>query len=277
MTEIKAMPDTTTQEVVTLFQKDWVRENNAKEFLSGWGNSLNATILSNRYVAYNGRPAAKIEYYFEARNVRFSGAMVVLFLAEKKVVIGFNYIAEAAFADQWSKSSEEALRSITFYPAAQPPLAELNSTLSARSADSADWEKLVMARWQGKEGWQFVGYTGEGESEVMYFVNIGRRLRKGDMVTIWEKSIPKNPKAYVEQRMRAASLVQRAQVASLTLSFTHQLFSIDCSEKSFRVTQELIYWTNGQTNPVPHNEKNLEVSSPGSMSEMIIDKGCALP
>lgn len=132
-----------------------------------------------------------------------------------------------------------------------------------------------MARWQGKEGWQYVGYTGEAASEVMYFVNIGRRLRTGDMVTIWGKTIPKSPSTYVAQRLRAATPAQKAEVSSLTLSFTHQLFSINCSQKSFRITQELIYWTNGQTNPVPHNEKGIEISSPGSMSEMIIDKACA--
>jgi hypothetical protein len=275
ITEVKAMPDTTTEEAVSLFQKDWVRENNAKEFLSGWDQSSNVTILSNDYAAYNGRPGARIKYQMEASNVRFSGEMVVLFVVERQVIVGFNFGSELPFAKNWLELGENAIRSITCYPTAQIPTTEMNSTLAIQASTAEAWEKAVMARWQGKEGWNFVGYTGRDESEVMYFVNVQRRIKTGDSVTIWGKNIPRNPKYYVAQRMAAATPRQKAQVAGLTLSYTHQLFLINCSVKSYRVTQELIYWTNGQQNPGPADGK-VEVSSPGSMSEMIIDKACGL-
>lgn len=113
LTEIKPFPKSTTQEVVDLFQENWVQENAVQQLVSGFDKKLNVVVLSKQYKAYNGRPAIKVDYNFVNNNVGFTGEMVGIFITEKQVVLGFNFVAPTNQSKKWNELCENAIRSIT--------------------------------------------------------------------------------------------------------------------------------------------------------------------
>lgn len=93
LTEVKPFPKSTTQEVIKLFQEKWVLENAAQQLVSNFDKKLNVVVISKEYIAYNGRPANKVVYNFVSNNISFTGAMVGVYINEKQVLLGFNYVA----------------------------------------------------------------------------------------------------------------------------------------------------------------------------------------
>ena len=100
-------------EMVRTLQQKSVQESIAKEVIRNFKPELNATILSKRYVAYNGRPALRIDFNFTKDERSFNGVGVEMFVDEKKILIVFGFFSEDSQSDQWNKISEETIRSFT--------------------------------------------------------------------------------------------------------------------------------------------------------------------
>ncbi len=272
--KIQPLPDTTQAEAVSLFQKEWVLANNAKEFLSGADPALNTTILSSKYVAINGRPANRIDYNFIANGINFTGSVIAVFLVEKQIVIGFNYLSVTKDFEEWNKSCESSIKSLLVYPVATPPLPLPKTGNSSNSGSSDDWESKVTSEWERKEGWKYFAYTGGVTDEVLFFLNQKQLNRSGDIVRVWVKEVPKNTSLYIARQMRAATPAQRAAMPKIPLNYFHQLYSIDCGKMEYKTVQAILYWSDGSTNTVAINKDLITNVSPGSVGEKMVGVVC---
>jgi hypothetical protein len=114
-------PKSTNKEISVLFQKKSVRDNNAEKFLSNWPTSQNVKIISNSYVTYKNRPSCRIDYSANLKGIPFTGAMVAMFIVEKQIIIGFNFVAPTTLSDTWNALSQQAIESFAFTPIPAPP------------------------------------------------------------------------------------------------------------------------------------------------------------
>lgn len=124
----------TLTDVVRDFQQREGQEIVAKELLDGFKPENNATVLSKRYAAYNGRPAIRIDYNFTAAERSFSGAAIAMFIDEKKIIVGFASIASDLQAEQWTKLCEDAIRSFRLLPETIKPPREGIRTIIGTNA-----------------------------------------------------------------------------------------------------------------------------------------------
>ncbi|MDQ3712209.1 MAG: TonB family protein [Acidobacteriota bacterium] len=112
LAEVKDFNATVAQAVRT-FQQKSIQESIAKEIISGFKSENNATVLSKQYVAYDGRPAMRIDYNFTEDDKSFTGALVQMFIDEKKLLIRFAFLSLDSQSEQWNKTSEKSIRSFT--------------------------------------------------------------------------------------------------------------------------------------------------------------------
>ena len=272
--KIQPLPDTTQAEATSLFQKQWVQANNAKKFLEGWDNSSNITILSNRYIAINGRPANRIDYNFTANGISFTGSTIVVFLVEKQIVIGFNYLSVTNDFENWNRVCESSVKSLLVYPIATPP-APLPQIAGNQVAQiSEDWESKITSEWEGKQGWKYFAYTGDTTDEVLFFLNIKLLRRTGSTVEVWVKEVPKNTSLYIAKQMRNATPAQRARIPNIPLNYLHQLYSINCNTLEYKTLQAILYWSDGTTNLVAVDKSLIVNASPDSVGEKLVNSAC---
>ena len=114
--KIVPLPKTTVAETVASFQQQWVLDKTAKSLLDGFKPEMNATVLAKKYVAYNGRPAQRIDYNFVDNNISLNGIFVAMFVVERQALVTFNIVTKPSESDEWYKLCENAIRSLTILP-----------------------------------------------------------------------------------------------------------------------------------------------------------------
>ncbi|MGI8468934.1 MAG: hypothetical protein ACR2N3_10830 [Pyrinomonadaceae bacterium] len=259
LTGIKPFPKSTTQEVVELFQENWVQENAAQELVSGFDKKLNVVVLSKKYAAYNGRPAIKVDYNFVSNNVSFTGEMVGIFIAEKQVILGFNFVALTTQSKKWNELCENAIRSITVD--------------TPNGLTSFNWKLDAIKKYEAKN-WKYIGYSGEGEKMSLYFIDSSIFVRKGVFVNVAINIVPKNPQNYLSERTRNATPSQIAALPKKSLLYVHQLFGIKCDTKQYQIFQEQVFWEDGSGNDVDFGKMSAIIAQKGSIGEVIVTNAC---
>jgi TonB family protein len=134
--EVTPLPDVTMADAVNLFQKQWVLDNTAKNLIDGFKPEMNATVLSKKYAAYNGRPAQRIDYNFVDNNVSINGVFVGMFVVERQAFISFNIATPPSDSEEWIKLCEQAIRSFTILPlkkdsTVKPPRGGITTRISS--------------------------------------------------------------------------------------------------------------------------------------------------
>ncbi|MGI8786977.1 MAG: hypothetical protein ACR2HG_04350 [Pyrinomonadaceae bacterium] len=259
LTQIKPFPDSTTQEVVELFQKEWVQENAVQELVSGFDKKLNAVVLSKQYIAFNGRPAIKVDYNFISNSVGFTGEMVVVFIAEKQFVLGFNFIAPANQSKKWNELCENAIRSITVD--------------TPNGLTSFNWKLDTIKKYEAKK-WKYIGYGGEGEELSLYFIDPIGIVRKGKFANIVVNAIPKNPQLYIDNRTKDATPQQKNLLPKKNLEYIHQLIGVGCETKQYQILQEQVFWEDGSGNDLSETKTPVRKAEKGTVGEFILAETC---
>ena len=108
--------DLPVAEAVKAFQLKSLQDKIAAGLLSGFNAENNATVLSKRYVAYNGRPGVRIDYNFTKGDISFNGAAFQVFIDEKKVLLTFTAVTDDSESEQWINAGEATLRTIKILP-----------------------------------------------------------------------------------------------------------------------------------------------------------------
>lgn len=117
-------------DVVKAFQTKSLQENAANTLLKDFREESNGTILSTKYVEYNGRPAIRIDFNFTKNDLTYHGAAVEVFIEEKKIMTVFSFLSASPEPDAWFKACEDALRSIVVSKAFN------NKTAARRNSNS---------------------------------------------------------------------------------------------------------------------------------------------
>lgn len=259
LTQIKPFPKSTTQEVVDLFQENWVQENAVQELVSGFDKKLNVVVLSKQYVAYNGRPAIKVDYNFVSNQISFIGEMIGIFIAEKQIVLGFNFVAPTNQSKKWNELCENAIRSITVD--------------TSNGLTSFNWKLDSIKKYEAKN-WKYIGYAGEEEQMSLYFIDPSVFVKKGVVVNVIINIVPKNPQNYFNERTRNATPAQKAALPKKDILYVHQLFGIKCDSKQYQVLQEQVFWEDGSGNDIDFGKMSAIIAQKGSIGEVIVTNAC---
>jgi TonB family protein len=114
----------TTSDAIKTYQLESTQERFAKVLTDGFPPESKVMVLAKRYTTYNDRPSVRIDYKFTKDGVNITGALMLMFVEERKFVVSFAAVAEIAQAEKWNKTSEEAIRSFTLLSDKQPPAIE---------------------------------------------------------------------------------------------------------------------------------------------------------
>jgi TonB family protein len=99
------------------FQKESARDKIVSSLVKKKTSDSNSVILSNKYVEINGRPGIRLDYSLTQDALTLVSKMTVIFVEEKKIIIGFGSFTDNSQAEQWHKITDAAISSFTLLPA----------------------------------------------------------------------------------------------------------------------------------------------------------------
>src|SRR5262249_58691688 len=80
----------TNEQFAKEMKTDAAKKYSIEQFLAGHTPEHKAKAASYEVIMYNNRPAAQIVYDAQVNNRPTTGKMIVIFIEEKKIVVGFN-------------------------------------------------------------------------------------------------------------------------------------------------------------------------------------------
>lgn len=102
--------DTTNEQLSAELKSESSKKYFAEQLLAGFTPEQKAKVVSNNYLAFNGRPAAQIGYEALFKNRPTNGLMVVMFVEEKKIIIGFNCYSLSGDALDYCREAIKSLK-----------------------------------------------------------------------------------------------------------------------------------------------------------------------
>ncbi len=108
--------NSTMAEMVRLLQSKDFQEEITQIAVKSFSPEYNATVLSKKYTAFDGRPGIRVDVNFIIKDESYTGSLIAIYVKERNAILAFSFATFDAQSDKWNRISENTIRSFKLTP-----------------------------------------------------------------------------------------------------------------------------------------------------------------